>query len=51
MKTLAFDVMLDGRFIHAFKYKYCSLFPIDVKELANNANMPYCWEDVYKRRV
>lgn len=21
------------------------------KELANNANMPYCWEDVYNRLV
>ena len=19
------------------------------KELANNANMPYCWEDIYNR--
>lgn len=51
MKALVFDVMLDGWFIHAFKYKYCSLFPIDAKELANNANMPYCWEDVYNRLI
>ena len=21
------------------------------KELANNANMPYCWEDVYNRLI
>ena len=33
MKTLVFDVMLDGRFIHTFKYKYCPLFPIDAEEL------------------
>lgn len=29
MKTLVFDVMLDGRFIHTFRYQYCPLFPID----------------------
>lgn len=21
------------------------------KELANNANMPYCWEDIYNRLI
>jgi len=33
MKTLVFDVMLDGRFIHTFRYQYCPLFPIDEEEL------------------
>ena len=33
MKTLVFDVMLDGRFIHTFRYRYCPLFPIDEQEL------------------
>ena len=33
MKTLVFDVMLDGRFIHTFRYQYCPLFPIDEQEL------------------
>lgn len=33
MKTLVFDVMLDGGFIHTFRYQYCPLFPIDEQEL------------------
>lgn len=33
MKTLVFDVMLDGRFVHTFRYQYCPLFPIDEQEL------------------
>lgn len=33
MKTLVFDVMLDGRFVHTFRYQYCPLFPIDEEEL------------------
>lgn len=33
MKTLVFDVMLDGRFVHTFRYRYCPLFPIDEQEL------------------
>ena len=32
-KTLVFDVMLDGRFVHTFRYQYCPLFPIDEEEL------------------
>ncbi len=33
MKTLIFDVMLDGRFVCTLKYKYCALFPIDFEDL------------------
>ena len=33
MKTLIFDVMLNGRFICTLFYKYCTLFPIDSEEL------------------
>lgn len=33
MKTLFFDVMLNGRFVCTLRYKYCPLFPIDIKEL------------------
>lgn len=33
MKTLIFDVMLNGRFVCTLRYKYCSLFPIDSEEL------------------
>lgn len=33
MKTLTFDVMLNGRFICTLFYKYCPLFPIDSEEL------------------
>lgn len=33
MKTLIFDVMLDGRFVRTFRYQYCPLFPIDEQEL------------------
>lgn len=33
MKELVFDVMLDGRFIKTFRYKYNPLFPIDGNEL------------------
>ena len=33
MKTFAFDIMLNGRFICTLKYKYCSLFPIDFEDL------------------
>ena len=33
MKTLVFDVMLNGRFICTLKYKYCVLFPIDFEDL------------------
>lgn len=32
-KILKFDVMLNGRFVHSFKYEYCPLFPIDSEEL------------------
>lgn len=34
MKELIFDVMLNGRFIKTFKYKYNPLFPIDGNELS-----------------
>nr|UWG77811.1 MAG: hypothetical protein [Bacteriophage sp.] len=33
MKTLIFDVMLNGRFICTLRYKYCPLFPIEIDEL------------------
>ena len=33
MKTFAFDVMLNGRFICTLKYEYSTLFPIDLEEL------------------
>lgn len=33
MKTFAFDVMLNGRFICTLKYKYCALFQIDFEDL------------------
>lgn len=33
MKTIVFDVMLDGRFVCTLKYKYCALFPIDFEDL------------------
>lgn len=33
MKTLVFDIMLNGKFICTLKYKYCALFPIDFEEL------------------
>ena len=33
MKTLVFDVMLNGRFVSTLRYKYCPLFPIDFDEL------------------
>ena len=33
MKTFAFDIMLNGRFICTLKYKYCALFPIDFEDL------------------
>lgn len=33
MKTLTFDVMLDGRYICTMRYRYCPLFPISTEEL------------------
>lgn len=33
MKTLTFDVMLNGRFVCTLKYEYCPLFPIDINDL------------------
>lgn len=33
MKTFVFDVMLNGRFICTLKYKYNSIFPINLEEL------------------
>lgn len=33
MKTFTFDIMLNGRFICTLKYKYCTLFPIDLEDL------------------
>ena len=33
MKTFAFDIMFNGRFICTLKYKYCELFPIDFEYL------------------
>lgn len=32
-ENTGFDVMLDGRFVHTFRYQYCPLFPIDEQEL------------------
>ena len=33
MKTITFDVMLNGRFICTLKYKFCPLFPIELDGL------------------
>lgn len=33
MKIFVFDVMLNERFICTLKYKYNSIFPIDLEEL------------------
>lgn len=33
MKTLIFDVMLDGRFVKTFKYKYNPAFVLEENEL------------------
>ena len=33
MKTLVFDVMLDGRFIKTFRYQYHPIFPLGETEL------------------
>jgi hypothetical protein len=33
MKTLTFDVMLDGRYVCTLRYKYCPLFPVGEREL------------------
>lgn len=33
MKTLTFDIMLNGRFVCTLKYEYCPLFPIDIDDL------------------
>lgn len=34
METSTFDVMLNGRFIKTFKYRYNPLFPINGNELS-----------------
>ena len=34
MKTIVFDVMLDGRFVMQFKYRWCPAFPINLEEVA-----------------
>lgn len=36
MKTLIFDVMLHDRFVCTLRYKYCPLFPIEVKNEKDN---------------
>lgn len=33
MSTFKFDIMLNGRFVCALRYKYCALFPIDFEDL------------------
>lgn len=33
MKILTFDVMLRDRFVCTLKYRYCPLFPLDLKDL------------------
>lgn len=33
MKTLIFDVMLNGRFVCTLRYKYCPLFPIETRSV------------------
>lgn len=33
MEIFTFDIMLNGRFICTLKYKYNSIFPIDLEEL------------------
>lgn len=35
MKTLVFDVMLNGRFVCTLRMKYCPLFPITEKEICD----------------
>lgn len=35
MKTLIFDVMLNGRFIATMRYKYSPLFPLEENELSD----------------
>lgn len=35
MKTLVFDVMLNGRFIHTLRYKFCPAFPLEENELSD----------------
>lgn len=33
MKTIFLDIMLDGRYVRTLKYKFCSLFPINMDDL------------------
>lgn len=33
MKNFVFDIMLNGKYVCTLKYKYCALFPIDLKDL------------------
>ena len=33
MEIFTFDIMLNGRFICTLKYKYNSIFPIELEEL------------------
>ena len=35
MKTVIFDVMLDGRFVNTSKYKYNPAFVLEEKELSD----------------
>lgn len=35
MKTLTFDVMLNGRFVCTLHYKFCPLFPLTEEELSD----------------
>ena len=35
MKTLTFDVMLDGRFVKTFKYRYNPAFVLEEHELCD----------------
>lgn len=33
MSTFKFDIMLNGRFVCTLRYKYRTLFPIDLEDL------------------
>lgn len=37
MKTIFVDVMMNGHFVMQFRYRYSSLFPIDMNDVRNKA--------------
>ena len=44
-------IIIDGKKYERIKVKGKENCNEIAKELANNANMPYCWEDVYNRLI